>query len=210
MKFKKFSLLCVGIVALLIFSCKDKKSQSVQTGAESSKSGALSGAPTELSDPAGEEGMRDAAFDGNYEIIKTLISQNINVNATDMNGQTALMLAAYNGHTAIIQLLIEKGAEVNILDHSGRTALIYASTGPNGKTVEQLLQHKADPNIIDKEEHYTALMYAAAEGELEVVKILLSNNADPYLKDIDGDDAETFARQNNHFKVAEYIRSIKK
>ncbi len=209
MKYQKFILICSSLIVLLIFSCKDKKSQSVQNGAESGKSDLVSGTPLIKSDAAGEERLRDAAFEGRYEIIKTLISQDININAADNEDRTALMLAAYNGHSNIISLLIEKGAEVNSLDFSGRTALIYASTGSNPEAVDILLQNNADPNIRDNDEGYTALMFAAAEGQLEVVKLLLANNADPKLKDKDGDDAEIFARQNSHIKIAEYIKRLK-
>jgi len=76
--------------------------------------------------------------------------------------------------------------------------------------VKMLLDQKADPNMVDREEHFTALMYAAAEGQLEVVKILLSYKADPNLKDIDGDDALTFARNNGHMAVVAQLESIKK
>ena len=40
---------------------------------------------------------------------------------------------------------------------------------------------------------------------LEVVKLLLENGAEPAMKDIDGDNAETFARQNGHIEVAELL-----
>ena len=49
-------------------------------------------------------------------------------------------------------------------------------------------------------------MFAASEGQLDVVKILLANGADASLKDIDGDNAEAFARQKGHVAVAEYIK----
>jgi ankyrin repeat protein len=53
-------------------------------------------------------------------------------------------------------------------------------------------------------------MYAAAEGQLDVVKILLANRADPAIKDIDGDDALTFARNNGHTAIAAILTSVKK
>jgi ankyrin repeat protein len=50
-------------------------------------------------------------------------------------------------------------------------------------------------------------MFAAAEGHIDVVRILLEYNADPSLEDIDGDTAETFARQNGHSEVADLLKS---
>jgi ankyrin repeat protein len=43
-----------------------------------------------------------------------------------------------------------------------------------------------------------------------VVKILLSYRADPFLKDVDGDDALTFARNNGHTEVATLLQGIKR
>ena len=85
---------------------------------------------------------------------------------------------------------------------------MFASSGPFPETVTLLLQNKAEPNLADGEEHYTTLMYAAAEGHFEVVKALLDNGADPTLKDIDGDDAVTFALNNGHKEVADLIQSF--
>jgi len=53
-------------------------------------------------------------------------------------------------------------------------------------------------------------MYASAEGNLEVVKMLLAYKADPSLKDIDGDDAKTFADNNGHKEVAALLQRFKK
>jgi ankyrin repeat protein len=73
-----------------------------------------------------------------------------------------------------------------------------------------LLDKYADPNITDDEEHFTALMYAASEGQLDVVKLLLSAKADPSLKDVDGDNALVFAKNNGHSEVVVLLQSLKK
>ncbi len=83
--------------------------------------------------------------------------------------------------------------------------MIYASTGPFPGTVQLLINNKAEINAYDNVEHFTALMFAASEGQLEVVKLLMENGADASLKDIDGDNAETFAMQNKHPEVAQYL-----
>jgi ankyrin repeat protein len=48
-------------------------------------------------------------------------------------------------------------------------------------------------------------MHAAAEGNLEVVKVLIKYGAEISLKDVDGDDAATFAAQSGHMQVVEYL-----
>lgn len=152
----------------------------------------------------------EAALNGQISIINAHLEKGTNVNLPDEEGRTPLMYASYNGHTEVIKKLIEKGANVNIQDPFGRTALMMAASGPFPETVKVLLDGGADPNLIDKEEHFTALMYAAAEGQLEVVRVLLTHNADSSLKDVDGDNAVTFATNNGHKAVADLIRSFSK
>lgn len=156
-----------------------------------------------------EQAFRESALNGDAEIVRTLLESGQDVNAADQEGRTALMFAAFNGHLGIVKELIEAGAEVDKRDFMDRTALLYASTGNFPKTVELLMNHGADPNIIDNNEHFTSLMHAAAEGHMDVVRLLIERGADPHLKDVDGDDAESFARLNGHIEVADYIGSIK-
>ena len=161
------------------------------------------------SSPAAEEEIRQAALEGDGENVNKLLEAGTLVNAMDQDGHTALMFAAFNGHSEIVLALLESGAGVDRRDLMGRTALLYASTGPFPETVKILLEKGAKPNIIDSDEHFTPLMHAAAEGNLDVVKILLEYEADLSLTDVDGDDAESFARQAGHIQVAEYLQSVR-
>jgi len=149
-----------------------------------------------------------AALDGDLSQVSMHLENGLDINLPDEEGRTALMYAAYNGHTAVLKKLIEKDAAINLSDNYGRTALMMASSGPFPEAVKLLLDNNADPDMTDSEEHFTALMYAAAEGQLEVVKILLAHGADPALKDIDGDDAMTFAVKNGHKEIASLLQSF--
>lgn len=153
-----------------------------------------------------EESFRHAALDGDLERVKMLLKQGVECNVADEDGRTALMLASFNGHSEIILKLIEEGAEIDMRDYMDRTALLYGASGPFPETVHILLENGADPNIMDSEEHFTPLMTAAAEGNLEVVKVLIQFGADRNLLDADGDDAATFAAQNGHMQVADYLK----
>ena len=154
-----------------------------------------------------DDRLHQAALNGNYSEVISLLTGNRDVNMKDQDGRTALMYASYNGHTEIVKELLNKGAKINLRDQNGRTALMFAASGPFPETVKLLLENKAEPDLADGEEHYTALMYAAAEGQLEVVRILLNGRADPTLKDVDGDNAVTFANSNGHKEVADLIMS---
>jgi ankyrin repeat protein len=203
MKIVKY-LFFLGIcLSLTMAGCKDKKPvNEAQVPAQGTVP------PAEADDQQKEQSFRDAALNGQFETVESMVSENINVNGADPDGRTALMLASFNGHAGIVALLINNGAVLDLVDVFGRTALHYASTGPFLPTVEFLLKKGADPNVVDSEEHFTPLMFAAAEGHVDVVKILLEYHADPTLKDIDGDTAESFARTNGHDEIADLLGAL--
>lgn len=184
-------------MALLMISCKGGSSnQGTETGTG------------EQPEPVTEQiSLQDAALNGLADAVNAMLEQGIDINNIDQDGRTALMYAAFNGHEDVVKSLLENDADVNISDNFGRTALMFASSGPFPGTVKILLDSDAEIDMADTEEHFTALMYAAAEGQLEVVEILLQNGADAELEDVDGDVAETFARNNGHTAVADFIAS---
>jgi len=168
-------------------------------------------APEQDAPPAGtdetleEQLLREACLQGLTAEVEKHIHSGIDPDAADEEGRTGLMLAAFNGHTDIVSMLLDHRATVNKSDFMGRTALMYASTGHFPETVEILLSKGAETNMVDNEEGFTALMFAAAEGNGQVVRLLLDHGANPDIKDIDGDNAETFARQNGHTEVADML-----
>jgi len=197
-----FYLSFILIILLVQGGCKSNP----ENKRESNKTIADTGIVNQSENSGRELALSEAAFTGDKKKITEVIKEGVNINALDEEGRTALMYASFNGFTDILELLIKNGAEVDIADYSGRTALLFASSGPFPETVKLLLDHKADPNVADNVERFTALMYAAAEGHMDVVKILLEHKADPALKDKDGDNAETFARQNGHTEVAVFLK----
>ncbi len=160
------------------------------------------------SDSGENNSLSEAAFNGHLEEVMKLLDKGIDVNIKDQDGRTALMYAAFNGHTFVMQKLLAKGALVNLCDTNGRTALMLASSGPFPASVKLLLDYKADPNMYDKAELFTALMYAAAEGHLDIVKMLINHKADPARKDIDGDNALTFAQNNGHKEIVNLLKPL--
>jgi ankyrin repeat protein len=203
MNIKTIIVLIFLVATLILPGCKTRNEKSKPAPKPSS---------TELNSEKPGPGVSayQAALDGDLSQVSMQIDNGFNVNAPDEEGRTALMYAAFNGHTAVLKKLLEKGASINLRDPNGRTALMMAASGPYPDAVRLLLENSADPNLTDREEHFTALMFAAAEGQLEIVKILISNRADPLLKDIDGDDAYSFALNNGHKEVATLLLPFRK
>lgn len=194
-------------LCLLLTSCR-QRSSALEGGDDSGEKTAMESTAQPPGQPGESEDLLQAALEGRADEVHLILQTGMDINSTDEEGHTALMFAAFNGHASIVLELVGRGAIVDQPDQQGRTALLYAATGPFPETVKILLDHGADPNQVDTGEHFSPLMHAAAEGHLEVVKLLIENGADPSLKDIDGDLAETFARQAGHLEVAAYLEAL--
>jgi len=202
-----FNIFQYLLLTLLMIGCKGRSgsedTQAKDPAVEWHMTDELSGVQP---GPLEEESFRQAALEGDLDKVQLLLKQRVKCDVSDQEGHTALMFAAYNGHSEIILALLDAGAEVDQKDLMDRTALLYGATGPFPETVKILLDHGADPNQVDSDEHFSPLMHAAAEGNLEVVKVLLDHGAKKALKDVDGDDASSFAAQAGHGHVVEYLK----
>ena len=65
--------------------------------------------------------------DSSLDIVRYLIEQNANVNATNMNRETPLHISASNGFTKLTQELLRRKVNVDVEDTLGRTPLICAA-----------------------------------------------------------------------------------
>ena len=151
--------------------------------------------------------LRAAAQRGKLEIVRELLHEGANINATDPKGNTPLMLATLNGHVAVARDLLENDADVNANvkgDFMISTALMNAANIGDVGLVYELLQRGAnvDPGGFST----TALMNASAKGDMGVVKILIEHNADVNAEDVWGDTPlKTAAHYYNKDIVCELL-----
>ena len=75
----------------------------------------------------GSTPLGDAAFHGNLEIVKLLIDQGADVNATNRDGNTPLIVAAFMCRTEIVQYLLKNGASLTHKNNRGDTAIDVVS-----------------------------------------------------------------------------------
>lgn len=124
--------------------------------------------------------LRKAAEDGYLDVVKLLIAQGADVNATSKwsEGLTALQDAAHNGHVDVVKLLIATGADVNATSrfHGSATALQAAAEHGQVDAIHVLLSHGANVDAMCRGQ--AALHIAAKKGQVNTIRVLLAHGAD--------------------------------
>jgi len=123
----------------------------------------------------GFTGLHYAATNGNLALIRVLISNGADVNAT-VDGTTPLTRAATYAGVPTLELLMAHGAKVDVTGSRAWTALMCAAEEGLDLNVDCLLQHGANPNACDSD-GYTPLMLAAQNGNDAAVQDLLESGA---------------------------------
>jgi ankyrin repeat protein len=128
---------------------------------------------------AGQPDVRvvNAAAEQNAMLVRTLLGNGVDVNATRADGATALLWAAHWNDADMVDVLLRAGANVNAADDHGVTPLERAAENASESMVLTLLAAGADPTAMQSS-GLTPLMIAARTGSVEVVRALLAAGAD--------------------------------
>ncbi len=173
------------------------------------------GADINAPDPVqGSPPLHRAAFWGQLEVAKLLISRGANIHRT-ANADLPLLIAAGRAGPELVRILLDRGVPVNSRNRHGDTALHRAAQGGELETVGLLLERGADPRIADRGgatplhrtnrpavaelllEHgadinardssgCTPLHRAGFWGGSQLVEFLLERGADPNARDSEG------------------------
>lgn len=98
---------------------------------------ALASAGAEI-DPEGWTPLIYAAIGGHAEIVRFLLTLDIDIDAQAENGLTALMAASRYGHLEIVQILLEHDADTSLVNQNDLTAKDIASKAGNMEIANRL------------------------------------------------------------------------
>jgi len=181
---RRFSILLLSLASLSLFAAEQDLGTKFAVAIEDHDVDAVkellkSGASTETLIDYGEHKITPlikAAWDGDEEIIKTLLEAGakINARATD-TGETALINAVSNKHTEIAETLLAAGADVSIKNRFDFNALTIAVAANNQDLAALLLDNKAD--IESESSTLTPLMFAASAGNVDMIRFLVKRGA---------------------------------
>lgn len=153
------------------------------------------------------EELVKAATTKDFDKLKQLLQEGVDINSQDSQGRTALMMSlvpnfrdnnvfnllntsAENNDEKITQFLIENGANVNIQNNRGDTALIFAIELSNNNAAKLLIEKGADVNIINNKKQ-NALFYTPNDENyasvIEMMKMLIDAKINVNQQDEQGD-----------------------
>lgn len=151
---------------------------------------------------AADSRFADAAEKSDRAAIRTLLKQQVDVNAAQADGMTALHWAAYRDDLETAKLLVS--ANPNATNRYGVTPLSLACQNGNTAMVELLLAQGADANTTLRGGE-TVLMTAARTGQPGPVSALLSRGAKVDAKERRGQTALMWAAADGHAGVVELL-----
>jgi ankyrin repeat protein len=136
------------------------------------------------------------------KVVSLLLAMGANINAHDNNGNTAIFNAVEtSASSATVEALAAGGADVNEthkMDQAGTkmSLLMCSMFDETAKTTEVLLTHHANVDWQRPDNGQTALIAAINLVQPKFVKLLIDHGANTEIKDLDGNTALDYARNN--------------
>ncbi|XP_015750335.1 PREDICTED: ankyrin repeat, PH and SEC7 domain containing protein secG-like [Acropora digitifera] len=118
--------------------------------------------------------LHTASFFGAVPVIKTLLSEGLDVNILDYKGLTPLHRARDG---ATVELLLEVGSNIDSVDHDGNTPLHVKCYGESGEAtdlecIEKLLMKEAPLNTRNNRD-LMPIHCCAMQGRIDAIQALL-------------------------------------
>lgn len=135
-----------------------------------------------------------AAEQGNYHVVKLLLSHGADINARYTNppgygssdeGSTALGFAAHAGHASVVELLLTKGTDITLKKTNGYTPLIDSLLLGHQEVAKILIDGRADVNA-ETIDYITPLGAALRKKDYKVAQLLVDKGADVNAKKMKG------------------------
>lgn len=138
---------------------------------------ALAQTPPPPSIAANYEGLFAAAWNGDADEIRKLVSEGADVHETDGNGRTPFHVAAFASKSDAMRALVEGGADPNRLEDDKYDAVTIAAVADDVETLKTALEVGNSAGNTTSIYDGTALIAAAHLGHDEVVKVLIDAGA---------------------------------
>ena len=149
--------------------------------------------------------MCQAAYKGDLEHVRRLITNRASPSACDYDRRSALHLACCKGHTEIVRCLLEANADLQARDRFGGAPLDDAVRHGHKHLQRILCAYGAK---LVGETYAFKVCEAAANGELDTIETLVENGVDMAVGDYDGRTALHLAASEGQVSVLHYLLEL--
>ncbi|MEC0208037.1 ankyrin repeat domain-containing protein [Paenibacillus ehimensis] len=154
--------------------------------------------------------MPYAARYGTRDLFERLVKAGADLHALTHVKSSAIGRALAFGNHKGVRALLELGFDMRT--YAGGDALRDAAWSGKFEFVKLFVEHGADVNFNGRSQVFpyctTPVQMAASMNHFEIVKYLIEHGADVTIKDKNGDRAYSYAKQNNHKELMEYIKQF--
>jgi len=133
----------------------------------------------------GATALHIACREKNFEIVKILVENEADVNATDNEGWTPLMRGALAGDKDIVDLLLVKGAQASSINSSGESAIIHAAMSDCSDCLNSMFEKYNFIKLMDVrllKEQLTEAFVIARNHENQPAQVILEAYLDRVVK----------------------------
>ncbi len=141
---------------------------------------------------------------GYTDVIKSLLTLDLNKNEQNKHGETALLIASKYGHDDIVDLLINAKAKTDTENFDGSCPLHIASQKNHINTVRLLIKGKANIDQKDKDGN-TPLFIAINNAYTEIVKLLIEGGANIDKENTDDESPLFIATSNDNADIVKLL-----
>ena len=154
----------------------------------------------------GKNSIMSALFgNGDYETVRWLVEQGLDVNHSNKDGFTAAHCAALKGNLNVLKLLHNSGANIQQQNNRGKNSIMFALSGTgDSDTVRWLLEQGVNVNHSNKD-GLTAVHYAAQQGNVNVLKLLQHRGANIDQVDSTGTNSIMFSLTNGDCETVRWL-----
>lgn len=139
----------------------------------------------------------EEAKKGNFNGIKSLVEQGINIDTIDQSGMTVLHRVIQKNNTELAkQIINELNPNLNIQNQIGWTPLYIACMKGNFEIAEILLNKGANPDLNDSVSKVTPLYLACENFNFPMIKLLVEYKADMNISNSSGNVLHAVAMSN--------------
>jgi len=156
----------------------------------------------------GQNELIDACKDGNIDIVKKYIQENINKdrnNIHDQFGNCPVLWSSWSGHEEILRLLLVTGFDSMRRNHINDTAFIFSCWHGFQSIAEFLLSINPQEIDFQSNEKMSGFLCACQQGHLELAKYLVSIGCNIKLRNKYGNDALLCAATTGKFNIIDYL-----